>query len=149
MFGRLEVMQHRKQLNGNLDVMSTVRRIAVRMHVLGVRTVPVPHGLDGSVLRVPCPCRSEFVSTAWTDGGQDGLGPSKSVIVHPSWPSDGFGRVSPKFHRAENLQRSLINLIIAHRSPSRPSSLSLPGRRYAIHFKKMNGLPTCHHDSLF
>jgi hypothetical protein len=57
--------------------------------LLGVRTVPVPHGLDGSVLRVPYPCHSKFVSTACTDGGRDGLGPSKTVIVRPSQPSDG------------------------------------------------------------
>jgi hypothetical protein len=53
---------------------------------IGVRTVPVPHGPDGSVLRFPYPCRSDLISTTWTDGGRDGLGPSKTVRVRPSRP---------------------------------------------------------------
>jgi hypothetical protein len=79
--------------------------------------VPVPHGLDGSVLRVPYPCRSELVSTTWTDGGWDGLGPSKTVIVRPSRP----------YRRLDGYLRSFTGLKIhnlANRSDHR-SSFSL------------------------
>jgi hypothetical protein len=74
---------------GNCNTIVTI------LSVIGVRTVPVPHGLDGSVLRVPYPCRSELVSTTWTVGGQDGLGSSKTVIIRPSQPYrrlDGYLR---------------------------------------------------------
>ena len=53
---------------------------------LGLHAVPVPHGLDGSVLRFPYPCRSGVVSTHWTDGRWDGFGPSKTVKLRPSRP---------------------------------------------------------------
>ena len=53
---------------------------------LGVHAVPVPHRPDGSVLRVPYPCRSKLLLTTLMDCGRDGLGPSKAVSVCPSWP---------------------------------------------------------------
>jgi hypothetical protein len=54
--------------------------------LIGVRTVPVPHGLDGSRTTGPYPCRSDLVPTSWTDGGRDGLDPSKAVNVRSSQP---------------------------------------------------------------
>lgn len=47
---------------------------------LGMRTVTVPHGPDGSVLRLPYPGRSRVVGTICTDGGRDGISPS--IPVH-------------------------------------------------------------------
>ena len=59
---------------------------AIKIDGVGVHAVPVPHGPDRSVLRVPYPCRSKLLLTTWTDGGWDGLGPSKAVSVRPSRP---------------------------------------------------------------
>ncbi len=53
--------------------------------VLGMGTIPIPHRPDGFILRLPYPCHQECVSTTWMDGKQDGLSPSKTITVHPSW----------------------------------------------------------------
>ena len=99
-----------------------------------MRTVPVPHGPDGSVLRFPFPCRSEFLLIIWTDGGRDGLGPSKTVTVRPSRPSR---RVSPK-----NFTTSFSLRKIKPDRPDPPCEsprpLSLPTCHHAVHFKKLN-----------
>jgi len=74
-----------------------------------IRTGRVPY--YGSV---PVPFRGRF--NHWTDGGRDGLGPSKAVIVRPSRP----------YRRLDGCLQTFSRLL----------SLSLPGRRCAIHFKK-------------
>ena len=62
------------------------RGVDKRTQLLGVRTVPVPHGPDGTVLRFPYPCRFELLWLTLTDGGRDGLGPFMPVTVCPSRP---------------------------------------------------------------
>jgi hypothetical protein len=59
---------------------------------VGMHTVSVPHGPDGSVLRWPFPCRSHTTSSHWTDGGRNGLGPFRHVDVLLSRPLDGHLR---------------------------------------------------------
>ena len=60
--------------------------------IVGMHTVSVPHGPDGSVLRWPFPCRSHTTSSHWTDGGWNGLGPFRHVDVLLSRPLDGHLR---------------------------------------------------------
>jgi hypothetical protein len=68
-------------------------QLPVAMHLaLGMHTVSVPHGPDGSVLRRPFPCRSHTTSFHWTDGGRNGLGPFRHVTMLPSRPLDGHLR---------------------------------------------------------
>lgn len=49
--------------------------------IVGVRTMPIPHGLDGFIVWAPYLCHSEVISTTWMNGGQDGLDPSKTIKV--------------------------------------------------------------------
>ena len=102
-----------------------LERTGVHHTFLGLRTVPVPHRPDGSVLRVPYPCHSECLSTTLTDGGRDGLGLSKTVQV---WPWRPFRRLDGRYLQAFwNFTTSLYSITDIH--------WLLPSHRRAVHFK--------------
>ena len=81
--------------------------------VIGMHTVSVPHGPDGSVLRWPFSCRSHTTSFHWTDGGRNGLGLFHHVTVLLSRPLDRHLRTEIS---ATNFSFAL--------SPNSPKSLS-------------------------
>ena len=58
--------------------------------MVGLRTVSVPHGPDGSVHTVPVPSPFVLDATQWTDGGRAGLHPSTAVAGRPSRCLDGL-----------------------------------------------------------
>jgi len=49
------------------------------IQIVGVHTMPIPHGLDGSISQFPYSCHSHIFSTHWMDGRQDGLCLSMTV----------------------------------------------------------------------
>jgi hypothetical protein len=143
------------------DIYSTVDDTLFE-NVVGMHTVSVPHGPDGSVLRWPFPCRSHTTSFHWTDGGRNGLGPFRHVTVLLSRPLDGHLRTeisaanfsfalspnSPKYDDiivADSLSKvpappSLLPLCLktvltpfTDRPPSTPASLQSQDRPYTIH----------------
>jgi hypothetical protein len=59
-------------------------------HSIGMHTVPVCHGPDGSVLRVLYPCRSKLISPTWTDSGRTVYARPRPSNVRPSRPLDGW-----------------------------------------------------------
>ena len=71
---------------------ATIEEIPDGEEVIGLRTVPVPHGLDGSVQRSQDPSLFQLKSTALTDGEWDGPHPSKTVTVQPSTVLDSIDR---------------------------------------------------------
>jgi hypothetical protein len=61
---------------------------------VGMRTVTVQYGPDGSVVWLPYPCRWQLNLNHKTDGRRDGQHPSNTVPICPSTALDGFGRES-------------------------------------------------------
>ena len=64
-------------------------------HQLGLATVSVPHGLNGSVIRLTDPSRSGIIPISWTDGGLPHLDPSNTVEVRPLTAVERARQVSP------------------------------------------------------
>jgi hypothetical protein len=70
------------------------RILQTSVSCLGMLTVTVQYGPDGSVVRLPYPCRWQLNLNHKTDGRWDGQHPSNTVPICPSTALDGFGRES-------------------------------------------------------
>ena len=82
---------------------------------LGLATVSIPHGLDGSVIQLMDPSRSGIIPISRTDGGLPNVEPSNTVIVRPLTAVVQAGRNELRqhpmtMHRGNEDKRQLLVL---------------------------------------
>ena len=66
-----------------VNVLSCISNVKTSQKEVGLATVSVPHGLDGSVIRLTDPSRSGVLPISRTDGQLPDLDPSNTVGLRP------------------------------------------------------------------